>query len=143
MKDNPIRATNGELLCSKCHIPLIESKTPFHFKGQYIGQFDALVCQICRYSLLTSSGYDKAMETTKSFGLVGPAQTISEVIEEGQEKMIVQYVVASSLRFANLQKDSKKDNRVESENSNEQIVILKPYENYTYSKRQVLLLKPQ
>jgi hypothetical protein len=140
---DPIRAEDGTLQCPNCHISLVESKTPFHFKNQYMGNFDALVCRICRYSLLTSKGYDKALEVARSFGLVGPAEVVNEIIEDKQVPAIIQYALAISLLASNLQKDSKKNNRVELESRNEQLVIPTPYEIHISSKKQTLLLKTQ
>lgn len=143
MNEDPIRDENGELLCPKCHIPLVEGKTPFYFKMQYIGKFDAIVCRLCHYSLLTPSGYDKAMEMTRSFGLIGSPEIMGEVIEERQEEGVTQYGMASLFQYANLQKDSAKNNKVESEDSNEQTIVPSGYENVSYSKKQILLLKTQ
>ena len=76
MSEVPIRTNSGDLGCPRCETPLQEGRSPFNLHGEYVGNFNSLVCPICNYSMLTSSGYIEATKEANTQGLVGPEEKI-------------------------------------------------------------------
>ncbi len=86
--------SEGALECPRCQSPMVERRAPFYLHGEYVGAFESVVCDMCHYSLLTSSGYDKAMTEASKFGLVGPQE---EIINETVEMSDASYAFGPDL----------------------------------------------
>lgn len=66
MEKDPVELAPGKLGCPDCRYPLVPGLTPFYYKGDKLGAFDGIVCEMCGYGLLTEKGYEdtgKAIET--------------------------------------------------------------------------------
>ena len=93
MSEVPIRTNSGDLGCPRCETPLQKGIAPFNLHGEYIGNFDSLVCPICNYSMLTSSGYTEVTKEACIQGLVGPEEKI-DIPEIGE----ISYKFAPNIR---------------------------------------------
>jgi hypothetical protein len=89
MKDNnvSIQHSKNGLNCPRCgSAAMVIDKAPYHIRDKYIGEFEAIVCKTCNYSLFTPAGYDNAMLEARKHGLVGPVEEIinkpHEIIKE-------------------------------------------------------------
>jgi hypothetical protein len=71
MPNVPSRSESGNLICPRCGTVLVRAIAPFVLHGEYVGRFEAIVCEICSYSALTAKGYDLAMSVARSLALVG------------------------------------------------------------------------
>jgi len=79
---------------------MVKRRAPFYLHGEYVGSFESLVCDMCHYSLLTSSGYDEAMTEASKFGLVGPQEEIiKETVEMSDASYAFEDLVISSDNF--------------------------------------------
>jgi hypothetical protein len=97
MADIPTRNSSGGLDCPRCGTTFVKGKAPFYLRGEYVGTFEALVCDICHYSLFTPSGYDHAMIEARKYGLVGPPEDIvGETLEASEQEFVFQETVVSS-----------------------------------------------
>lgn len=97
MVNIPLRNSKEGLDCPRCGTTLVMGKAPFYLKGEYVGTFEAMVCDICHYSLFTSSGYDHAMAEASKYALIGPPEEIiRESMEQSQQEVIFQEIVISS-----------------------------------------------
>lgn len=97
MADIPTRNSEGGLDCPRCGTTLVTGKAPFYLNGEYIGVFEAMVCNICHYSLFTPTGYDHAMAEASSYGLIGrPEEIIRESVEPTEQEVVFQEIVISS-----------------------------------------------
>lgn len=74
-------ASSEELSCPRCQSPLVQKKAPFYLHGEHVGNFESLVCDMCRFSALTSKGYQDATVEAERFGLIGPAEDISSKVK--------------------------------------------------------------
>jgi hypothetical protein len=93
----PIRNSHGWVECPRCRTELVTGKAPFYLRGEYVGTFEAIICDMCHYSLLTSSGYDHAMLEARNYGLVGPPEEIiRETLETSEQQLIFQEIKVSS-----------------------------------------------
>ncbi len=66
MEKDSVELAPGKLGCPDCRYPLVPGLTPFYYKGDKLGAFDGIVCEMCGYGLLTEKGYEdtgKAIET--------------------------------------------------------------------------------
>lgn len=72
---DPIELKSGELGCPRCNTQLINGKVPYFVNGTKVGEFDGLLCEICRYGLLSEKGYDDSGKKIQEMNLFG--QTIS------------------------------------------------------------------
>lgn len=66
MEKDPVELAPGKLGCPDCRYPFVPGLTPFYYKGDKLGAFDGIVCEMCGYGLLTEKGYEdtgKAIET--------------------------------------------------------------------------------
>ena len=95
--DIPVRNSNGGLDCPRCGTTLVRGKAPFYLKGEYVGTFEAMVCDICHYSLFTPLGYDLAMSEASKYGLIGqPEEIIREIVEPSEQEVVFQEIMLSS-----------------------------------------------
>ena len=60
--------------CQECGSRLVLKNAPFYLHGEYIGDFESLVCEksSSHFSALTESGYIKATRIAEQRGLIGP-----------------------------------------------------------------------
>jgi hypothetical protein len=96
MTDTP---DNGGLDCPRCGttLGLAKGKAPFYLNGEYIGTFEAMICDICHYSLFTPTSYDHAMAEASRYGLIGPPEEIiKETVESSEQEIVFPEIVISS-----------------------------------------------
>lgn len=65
MEKDPVELAPGKLGCPDCRYPLVPGLTPFYYKGDKLGAFDGIVCEMCGFGLLTEKGYE---DTGKAIG---------------------------------------------------------------------------
>ena len=58
MEKDPVELEPGKLGCPDCRYPLAPGLTPFYYKGDKLGAFEGIVCDMCGYGLLTEKGYE-------------------------------------------------------------------------------------
>jgi len=97
MPEVPIRTTSGEIGCPKCKTPLRLGKAPFYLHGEHVGNFESLICPICNYSTLTSSGYQEATVKAKQQSLIGPEEKF-DVPEFGEVSYLITKQIRSKMR---------------------------------------------
>ena len=97
MSEVPVKTTSGDIGCPRCESPLRVGQAPFYLHGEYVGNCESLVCPICNYSALTSSGYLEATAKAKMQGLIGPEE-IFEVPEIGEEDYWIAQQTTSKMR---------------------------------------------
>jgi len=69
-----------QISCPKCGSPLVQGKAPFYIRGQYLGDFDSIICTTnSDFSALTESGYIEATKMAQKLGLIGPASKEDEI----------------------------------------------------------------
>ncbi len=68
---DPIELKSGELGCPRCSTQLVNEKVPYFVNGIKMGEFDGLLCEICRYGLLSEKGYEDSGKKVKEMALVG------------------------------------------------------------------------
>ena len=68
--EDPIELKSGELGCPRCNTQLVDGKVPYFVFGTKVGEFDGLLCEICRYGLLSEKGYEDSGKKVKEMGLV-------------------------------------------------------------------------
>lgn len=122
MADTPLRLKDGTLGCPDCKTSLQSRKSPFNFHGEYVGHFESYVCSICNFHLFTSKGYDNAIKTAKSFGMIGLSELeIDDLIEES-------FTVYNPSSDANVGVDrlsyDKDEQSISGYNQNEELVII-------------------
>ncbi|MGC1928250.1 MAG: hypothetical protein WA667_04700 [Candidatus Nitrosopolaris sp.] len=116
MADIPVRNSKNGLDCPRCGTSLVNDKAPFYLNGEYIGKFEAIVCDMCHYSLFTPSGYDQAMLEARRYGLVGPPEEIiEETLESSEQEVVFQTIAISS--------NSDNTDRITSKPGNEKVEI--------------------
>jgi len=71
MDKAPIQLGSGKLGCPICQTPLIEKNAPYLIREIKVGEFNSLLCEMCRYSVLTEKGYEDSEEQAKQMGLIG------------------------------------------------------------------------
>jgi len=67
---DPIELKSGELGCPRCNTRLVDEKVPYFVNGNKVGEFDGLLCKICRYGLLSEKGYEDSGKKLKEMGIV-------------------------------------------------------------------------
>lgn len=67
---DPIELKSGELGCPRCNTQLVDGKVPYFVNGDKVGEFDGLLCKICRYGLLSEKGYEDSGKKLKEMGIV-------------------------------------------------------------------------
>ena len=97
MSEVPIRTTSGEIGCPRCKTPLRVGRAPFYLHSEHVGNFESLVCPICNYSTLTSSGYQEAIVKAKMQSLIGPEEKF-DVLEFGEVSYLIIKQIRSKMR---------------------------------------------
>ena len=97
MEEVPIRTSSGDIGCPRCESPLRICQAPFYLHGEYVGNCESLVCPICNYSALTTSGYQDAITKAKMQGLIGPEE-IFDVPELGEISYKIEKQISSKMR---------------------------------------------
>ena len=69
-EEDPIELKSGELGCPRCNTQLVNGKVPYFVYGTKLGEFDGLLCEICRYGLLSEKGYEDSGKKVKEMNLV-------------------------------------------------------------------------
>jgi len=67
---DPIELKSGELGCPRCLTQLVDGKVPYFVFGTRVGEFDGLLCEICRYGLLSEKGYEDSGKKVKELCLI-------------------------------------------------------------------------
>ena len=67
---DPIELKSGELGCPRCNTQLVDGKVPYFVNGDKVGEFDGLLCKICRYGLLSEKGYEDSGKKLKEMCIV-------------------------------------------------------------------------
>ena len=67
---DPIELKSGELGCPRCFTQLVNGKVPYFVFGTRVGEFDGLLCEICRYGLLSEKGYEDSGKKVKELCLI-------------------------------------------------------------------------
>jgi hypothetical protein len=70
-------SSDNDTICPTCRGIMTYKKAPFYLHGKLVGDFDSVVCGKCGYSLLTASGYDKAIIEAQKLKLVGPEEELN------------------------------------------------------------------
>lgn len=109
MSEFPVRNDKDILECPRCNSPLMKKLSPFYLRGEHIGRFESLVCDICNYSALTAIGYDKAMLEARKFGLVGPHE---EIISESYVPSLKQFVYVEIRTSSNADQKKQKFGKI-------------------------------
>jgi len=78
---DPIQLDSGKIGCPICQTPLVEGIAPYYLKGIKVGEFDSLVCEMCRYSVLTEKGYVESGKRAEEMGLIGAPEVVPEIKE--------------------------------------------------------------
>lgn len=68
--EDPIELKSGELGCPRCNTQLVNGKVPYFVFGTRVGEFDGLLCEICRYGLLSEKGYEDSGKKVKELCLI-------------------------------------------------------------------------
>jgi len=68
--EDPIELKSGELGCPRCNTQLVNGKVPYFVYETKVGEFDGLLCEICRYGLLSEKGYDDSGKKVKEMCLI-------------------------------------------------------------------------
>jgi hypothetical protein len=94
MTDNKVSVEHpsSELNCPSCgSAAMVLDKAPYHIRDKYIGEFEAIVCKTCKYSLFTPAGYDDAMLEARKRGLIGPPEetVVEEKTSSSQEQQLI------------------------------------------------------
>lgn len=97
MSEVPIRTTSGEIGCPRCKTPLRVGRAPFYLHREHVGNFESLVCPMCNYSALTSSGYQEAIVKAKMQSLIGPEEKF-DVPELGEVSYLIIKQIRSKMR---------------------------------------------
>jgi len=119
MPEVPIRTISGEIGCPRCKTPLRIGKAPFNLHGEHVGNFESLICPICHYSALTSSGYQEATIQAKMQGLIGPEEKF-DVPELGEVYYVISKQTISKMRKRLLiPKEKLKDKGFSDESDND------------------------
>jgi hypothetical protein len=144
MRDIPIRNSKGGLDCPRCGTTMVMGKAPFYLNGEYIGTFEAMICDICNYSLFTPAGYDHAMEEASRYGLIGsPEEIIRESLEPSEQEVVFPEMVMSSTAKNTKQTITELREEVKANSlSNEvevQILTYRPRERHQTMQTQVLV----
>ena len=58
MEKIPVELEPGKLGCPDCRHPLVPGLTPFYYRGDCLGAFEGIVCEMCGFGLLTEKGYE-------------------------------------------------------------------------------------
>lgn len=67
-----IASEGSELIrCPICTSPLVQGKAPFYIRGEYVGDFESIICKNSHFSALTESGYIEATRIAEQHGLIG------------------------------------------------------------------------
>lgn len=106
----PTRNSMGELLCPRCETILGKGPSPFMLHGEYVGHFEAYVCDICHYSALTSHGYERAVAEASKFGLVGPLVEEETIIEVEDKLQLIE--VQASTNIPNIRSKGKEEHSI-------------------------------
>jgi len=69
-EEDPIELKSGELGCPRCNTQLVNGKVPYFVYGIKVGEFDGLLCEICRYGLLSEKGYEDSGKKVKELCIV-------------------------------------------------------------------------
>lgn len=151
MSGVPSRGDMGELICPRCQSPLTRRTAPFFIRNQYVGKFDSIVCGICPYSALTSTGYKAAMLEAEKLGLVGAREELFaiptrmyDILQETEEQFAIGKIVEQE-SFSNkgiiVKSDEEiKDGALTTSGEIISTPYLKKYARRTYSMYDVLLV---
>lgn len=85
MEKDPVELAQGKLGCPDCKYPLVPGLTPFYYKGDKLGAFDGIVCEMCGFGLLTEKGYE---DTGKAIG----TWDCTSLLYEAEIDVVVKYV---------------------------------------------------
>jgi len=64
-EEDPIELKSGELGCPRCFTQLVNGTVPYFVFGTRVGEFDGLLCEICRYGVLSEKGYEDSGKKIK------------------------------------------------------------------------------
>ena len=66
----PIQLESGNLACPDCRTPLDKGYVPISLDGFMLGVFDGLICEMCRFGLLSEKGYVDSEKIKKEIGKI-------------------------------------------------------------------------
>jgi len=66
---DPIELKSGELGCPRCSTQLTEGNVPYFVNKTKVGEFDGLLCKICRYGVLSEKGYENSGKKLKELAI--------------------------------------------------------------------------
>ena len=89
MEKDPVELEPGKLGCPDCRYPLVPGLTPFYYKGDYLGAFDGIVCEMCGFGLLTERGYEDTGKAISRWDHAPP-------LYEKEDDMEIKYVIGAS-----------------------------------------------
>ena len=73
--------------CPKCGSPLVQENAPFYVRGQYLGDFESVVCKTnSDYTALTELGFIDASIMAEERHLIGPAEEVDDEDKELREQ---------------------------------------------------------
>ena len=88
MEKDPVELEPGKLGCPECRYPLVPGLTPFYYKGDKLGAFEGIVCDMCGYALLTEKGYEDTGRAIASWDCVPP-------LHEAEADVEIKYVTSA------------------------------------------------
>ena len=142
MSEVPIRTTSGEIGCPRCNTPLRVGRAPFYLHDEHVGNFESLVCPICNYSTLTSSGYQEAIVKAKMQSLIGPEEKF-DLPELGEVSYMISKQISSKMRKHILKPKEKLNDKSftdESDNDVREITdIYNPFILTNLTKKKLIL----
>jgi hypothetical protein len=71
------------LTCPKCGSTLVLGIAPFYVRGEYLGNFESVICKNSHFSALTESGLRDASTIAERRGLIGPVEEVYDDEDEG------------------------------------------------------------
>lgn len=78
--------------CPKCGSILILENTPFYVRGEYLGNFESVICKNSHFSALTESGFKDASIIAEQRGLIGPAEEVYDDEDEGVRVLLTRRI---------------------------------------------------
>ena len=79
---DPIELKSGELGCPRCITQLVNGKVPYFVFGIRVGEFDGLLCEICRYGLLSEKGYEDSGKKVAELCLIEQEVNVTDLYDK-------------------------------------------------------------